>query len=304
MWSRMRLSQASCSGVKTCAGLGLVHEPFVEPLGDGVGEGCEHGLLLQREADEGDEVGKAAGLRAAFDLAGRGDGEGVPEAVLGPRGVVVAQFLLQFLEHRLGEALFVRAAVEDLQGVDLGLVLLDVVAEGPGRGLRLSPSRRRRSPGSITVSRVIDVDGLLGFLLELSRGRRAARACRTGRRLRRRVACARLPMRPGATSCGRCAGLAGGAFGDRIGIEGAQQRAGEFGERLCRRRVRRRFCFPVRVEFAVEPGEAAGERGEGVFVAFAEGDAEQEFVERRRWACVPAGGSRSCRSRRRRRHRR
>ena len=85
--------------------------------------------MFQREADEGDEVGKASGLGAAFDLAGRGGGEGVPEAVFGPRGVVVAQFLFQFLEHLLGEALLVGAAVEDLQGGDFGFVLLDVIAE-------------------------------------------------------------------------------------------------------------------------------------------------------------------------------
>jgi hypothetical protein len=42
--------------IHTC--LGLIHEPFVEAFGHGVGEGREHGLLFQREADEGDEVGK------------------------------------------------------------------------------------------------------------------------------------------------------------------------------------------------------------------------------------------------------
>ena len=44
------------------SGLGFVHEPFVEALAHGVGEGSEDGLLLQREADEGDEVGEASGL--------------------------------------------------------------------------------------------------------------------------------------------------------------------------------------------------------------------------------------------------
>ena len=117
-------------GRKRDASLGLVHEPFVEPLVHGVSEGREHGLLFQREADEGDEVGKASGLRAAFDLARRGDGEGVPEAVFGPGGMVVAQFLFQFLEHLFREALFVGAAVKNLQRGDLGLVLLNVIAEG------------------------------------------------------------------------------------------------------------------------------------------------------------------------------
>jgi hypothetical protein len=74
-------------GTEFDAGLGLVHEPFVEARGDGFGERFEHGLLFQRKADERDEVGEASGLRAAFDLVGRGGGEGVPEIVLGPGGV-------------------------------------------------------------------------------------------------------------------------------------------------------------------------------------------------------------------------
>ena len=79
-------------------------------------------------------------------MSGSGDGEGIPEAVLGPGGVVVAEFLFQFLEHRLGEALFERAAVEDLERVDLGLVLREVVAEGLDEAGGFRPSRRRRSP--------------------------------------------------------------------------------------------------------------------------------------------------------------
>src|SRR5947207_15682143 len=42
-------------GAKLDAGFCLVHEPFVEPLGYGVGEGREDGLLFQRKADERDE---------------------------------------------------------------------------------------------------------------------------------------------------------------------------------------------------------------------------------------------------------
>jgi len=85
----------------------LRSEPFVEPIRHGVGEGREHGLLFQRKPDERDEVGKASGLRTAFDLAGIGR----------------------------------RTAVKDLQRGDLGLVLLDVFAEGGGElgaGLRAS----------------------------------------------------------------------------------------------------------------------------------------------------------------------
>ena len=151
------------------SGLGFVHEPFVEALAHGVGEGSEDGLLLQREADEGDEVGEASRLRAALHFAGSGDGEGVPEAVLGPGGVGVAEFLFQFLEHGLGEALFERAAVENLEGVDLGLVLREVIAEGldEAGGFRL---------GGVVEALIehfvggVDVEGLLGFLLERFEG--------------------------------------------------------------------------------------------------------------------------------------
>ena len=119
--------------------------------------------MFQREADQGDEVGEPAGLRAAFDLAGSGGGEGLPKAVFGPRGVVVAQFLFQFLEHRLGEALLVRAAVKDLQRGDLGFVLLDVVTEGGGKlGARLRAFLRRAGVKQRVAGN--DVNGLIGGL--------------------------------------------------------------------------------------------------------------------------------------------
>ena len=113
-----------------CAGFGFVHQPFGESFADGIGKRCEDRLLFERKADKGDKIGKASGLRAACDLGGLGDGEGVPQTVFGPRGVIVSEFLLQFLEHGFGETLLERAAVEDLQGVDLRLVLGEVITEG------------------------------------------------------------------------------------------------------------------------------------------------------------------------------
>src|SRR5438034_215416 len=90
--------------------------------------------MFQRKADEGDEVGKPSGLRATLDLSRPGRSKGVPEAVLGPGGVVFAELFLQFIEHRLGEALFVRAAIKNLQRGDLGFVLLDIFAKGSQEG--------------------------------------------------------------------------------------------------------------------------------------------------------------------------
>ncbi len=60
---------AELFGGEDRAGLGFVHEPFIEPFPYGLGEGREHGLLFQREADQGDEVGEAPDLGAAFSFA-------------------------------------------------------------------------------------------------------------------------------------------------------------------------------------------------------------------------------------------
>ena len=78
-------------------------------------------------------------------------------------------------------------------------------------------------------------------------------------------------------------------FGDGVGIEGAEQRAGER-----RRRVAAGGgddLLPLRgFEFAVEPREARGERGERVFIAVPEGDAEQQLLERHGGLAVERAG--------------
>ena len=134
-------------------------DPLVEALIDRLGKRLEHLLAFQGEADEGDEVGEAAGLGAAFDLFRRDGGEGVPEAVFGPGGVLFAEFFLQFLEHRLGEAVVVRPAVENLERGDLGFVLFDVVAERSDDLLgvlrRLLRRRRRRARGRGMITSII-----------------------------------------------------------------------------------------------------------------------------------------------------
>jgi len=79
---------------------------------------------------------------------------------------------------------------------------------------------------------------------------------------------------------GRCAGLAGGAFGDGVGIEGAEQGARERGGSVATGGGD--DLLPLRgFEFAVEPGEAGGERGERVLVA-ATGDDDALVVRCRR----------------------
>src|ERR1019366_2130219 len=86
--------------------------------------------------------------------------------VFGPRGVVVAEFLLQFLEYLFREALPVGAAVQDLQSGDFGFVLLDVIPERRGElgaGLRAFLGR----PGVDQCVPRDDVNGLVGGLLDL-----------------------------------------------------------------------------------------------------------------------------------------
>ena len=126
-------------------------DPLVEALIDRLGKRLKNLLAFEGEADERDEVGEAAGLGAAFDFLRRDGGEGVPEAVFGPGGVLFAEFFLQFLEHRFGEPVTVRPAVEKLERGDLGFVLFDVVAERCDDLLgvlrRLLRRRRRRARG-------------------------------------------------------------------------------------------------------------------------------------------------------------
>ncbi len=80
----------------------IFFDPLDEALIDRLSERLKNLLAFQRESDERDEIGEAAGLGAAFHLFRRDGGEGVPEAVFGPGGVFFAELFLQFFEHRLG----------------------------------------------------------------------------------------------------------------------------------------------------------------------------------------------------------
>ena len=104
-------------------------DPLDEALIDRLGKRLKNLLAFEREANERDEVGEAAGLGTSFHFLRRDGGEGVPEAVFGPGGVFFAELFLQLLEHRFGEPVAVRPAVEKLERGDLGFVLFDVVAK-------------------------------------------------------------------------------------------------------------------------------------------------------------------------------
>jgi hypothetical protein len=176
--------------------------------------------MFEGESYQGDEVGETSDLRPAFDLAGFCLGEGVPEAVLGPRGVVFAEFGFQFLEHRFGEALPVGSAVEDLQGGDLGLVRLDVVAERfqEVRGLFLRGSVEPLGDDGVDGDRIYGLFGLL-FHVHQQLAEDAVVEWRTGLQ-------DELILR-GVDSLLRNFGrgsawFASGCFGNRVGVKRAQ----------------------------------------------------------------------------------
>ena len=80
--------------------------------------------------------------------------------------MVVAQFLLQFLQHCFGQALLVRSAVQNLERGDFGFVLFNAIAERFQQPHRPIP---RRHIEALAQNRVHGhgVDGLLGVLLGL-----------------------------------------------------------------------------------------------------------------------------------------
>lgn len=197
--------------------LGFGLQPVVEAFLHGLRKGFEQGLLLEREADEGHEVGKAASLGAALDFGRGGGGKGIPQAVFRPGGVGGAEFLFQFLEHGLGEALAVGAAVENLQGGDFGAVGFDILAEGAegGEGFFFGGGVEALVGDGVGGG---GVDGLLGDLFELDEG-----GAQGGLVERGAGGEDELLLRGGKLSwrdfLGRGGGPTGGFFRNHIGIE-------------------------------------------------------------------------------------
>src|SRR5262249_33795100 len=102
-------------------------DPLDESLIDSLGKGLKGLLAFESEPNEGDEVGEATGLGAAFDFFRRDGGKGVPKTVFGPGGVFFAELFLKLFEQGFGEPVAVRPAVEKLERGDLGFMLFDVV---------------------------------------------------------------------------------------------------------------------------------------------------------------------------------
>ena len=142
----------------------------------------------------------------------------------------VAEFALQLLQRFLGEALPVAAAVEDLQRLDLGVVLLDVFAEAADEAFGLFLRRGVEALAGDLVHGD-DVDDLIGLLPRIGDGVAQRGFVERLAGFERELG-AGLLEEGGIDFVRAGAGNAGGLFGDDIGIEGAQQGGGEFGEGL------------------------------------------------------------------------
>ena len=181
-------------------------------------------------------------------------------------------------------------------------MLLEVVAEGLERGSAAFCFRGGVEALAEHVVGGVDVDGLLGFLLEpfegvAERGLVERGAGFVDQLLPRGFEAAR------ARLSGRGVGLAGGAFGDGVGVDGAEQCAGELGERFAAGECGDLLGL---VAGSISRSSRARRAASVVSVSSsrAEGRRRAAICRRRRWAGGRAGGIRSCRSRRRRRHRR
>ena len=97
---------------------------------------------MRRKSDEGDEVSQDALAARAFDLRFLQCGVGLPELGFVPEVGRLFDGSGQILDVLELQSLFVRFAVEDLQGGDLVFVLCDELLEGVDDGTRALRPRR------------------------------------------------------------------------------------------------------------------------------------------------------------------
>ena len=119
--------------------------------------------MFQGEADEGTRSAKRPAWERPFTFCGVAVGEGVPERSSVQAAWLSRSFFSSSLSIGSVRRCRVRPAVKDLEGVDLGLVLLDVVAERLDEALGFRPFAAASKPWLSTVSMVTIVDGLLGL---------------------------------------------------------------------------------------------------------------------------------------------
>ncbi len=275
-------------------------DPLDEALIDRLGKRLKNLLAFEREADEGDEVGEAAGLGSSFDFLRRDGGEGVPEAVFGPGGVLFAELFLQLFEHRFGEPVTIRPAVEKLERGDLGFVLFDVVAERSDDLLGVLRRLLRRAGEEHAVAGD-HVDHLLAGLMDLDQElaqRGIARQRRDGFLHQFRLRSLQVFVRRLIVWIFAFLG-----FGfDIVGIGRGEQSLRDLAKRLALRGTAH-FSSKRFVEALLQSHEPSGEAFEHFRFAIAEGDGVEQLVERHRALFLQRAGvgQIAVRTRRRRR---
>ena len=103
----------------------LLRQPRFEVRVDALGEWDEFVVLVDGEADEGDEVGQDAFRGRAFDLGFIEGGVGLPELGFGPEMRWFLDRVGQFFDVFEPEGLLVGSIIENLEGGDFVFVVLD-----------------------------------------------------------------------------------------------------------------------------------------------------------------------------------
>ena len=103
----------------------LLRQPGFEVGVDALGEWDEFVVLMDGEADEGDEVGQDAFRGGSFDLGLIESGVGLPELGFGPEVRRFLDRVGQFLDVFEPERLLIGSIIQNLQGGDFVFVVLD-----------------------------------------------------------------------------------------------------------------------------------------------------------------------------------
>ena len=107
----------------------LLRQPGFEVGIDALGEWDEFVVLVDGEADEGDEIGQDAFRGCSFDLGLIEGGVGLPELGFGPEMRRLLDRVGQFFDVFEPEGLLVGSIIENLQGGDFVFVVLDEFLE-------------------------------------------------------------------------------------------------------------------------------------------------------------------------------
>src|SRR6185369_11498060 len=141
-------------------------DPGAETIVDMLLERLQHRLLMQGKTDQGDDVGPEAPAPGPLDLGSLQGSIGVPQPVDAPQVRRLLNHLGQTLDLVVFETLMIGAAVKDLQGGNLVLVLLDELFKRLHQPLGLA-QRLGIETGLNDLVGADRVDDLVGLTLQL-----------------------------------------------------------------------------------------------------------------------------------------